>query len=102
MEELTFEEYRTKKVEFEEAMHQSKVEEKKAMQDINLHYEDLLKDCEIDFRKKRNAIREEREAKKLEVSKMFKDKRRDIYTQECKLIIQWKSQMTYQEGGEHE
>lgn len=99
MAELTFEEYRDRKVELEEAMHQTKVDEKKAMQDINLHYEDLLKDCEIDFRKKRNSIREERDAKKLEVSKMFKEKRREIYTQDCKLIIKWKSQMINQEGG---
>lgn len=91
---MTFEQYRDKKLELEENMHSSKVEEKKEAKEMTLKYEDKIKDLEMNFRQKRNELRHERDEKLLEISKKYKDIRRDLWMKDAQLTIDWRRQVT--------
>ena len=58
------------------------------------HYEDLLRDNEQEFRRKRDELRAERDAKKEEISDMYKEERRRIWEEDSDLDARWRSQLT--------
>ena len=91
---MTFEQYRDQKLEIEENMHSSKVEEKKEAKEMMLKYEDKIKDLEMNYRQKRNELRHERDEKLLEISKKYKDIRRDLWMKDAQLTIVWRQQVT--------
>lgn len=77
----------------DELMHATRLEERKALAQVNLKYEDKFRDLEREFRRKRDQLFEERDAKKEEVSAMYKDKRRDIWSKDCVLVSEWRAQL---------
>lgn len=73
-------------------MHDSKVREREAVKQVNTHYEDLLRDNEQEFRRKRDALRAERDLKREEVTDMFKEERRRIWEEDADLVTRWRQQ----------
>jgi hypothetical protein len=73
-------------------MHDSKVREREAVKQVNTHYEDLLRDNEQEFRRKRDALRAERDLKREEVTDMYKEERRRIWEEDADLVTRWRQQ----------
>jgi hypothetical protein len=61
---------------------------------VSNHYEDLLRDNEMEFRRKRDELRAERDAKKEEISDKYKEERRRIWEDDSDLVARWRSQLT--------
>ena len=91
---MTFEQYRDQKLEIEENMHSSKVEEKKEAKEMMLKYEDKIKDLEIEFRRQRNELRRERDERLLDISKKYKEIRRELWMKDAQLTIVWRQQVS--------
>lgn len=90
---LTREEYMMKKVDIENRMHQTRVDEAAAKKDVNLHYEDLMQDELARYRQRRQQLMDERELKRTEVANQYKQRRREIWAEDCELVAQWRSQL---------
>lgn len=90
---ITREEYMQQRRDNDMRMHNSKLKEHEAIKQVNIHYEDLLRDNEQEFRRRRDALRAERDAKKEEVSDMYKDERRKIWEEDNDLVSRWRSQI---------
>lgn len=93
---ITREEYMQQRRDNDMRMHNSKLKEREALKQVNLHYEDLLRDNEQEFRRRRDALRVERDAKKEEISDMYKDERRKIWEEDNDLVSRWRSQINDQ------
>lgn len=93
MERMTREEYLQKRAEHDEAMHQSKVMEQNDIRNINIHYDDKLRDLEHQFRKNRDALLAERDAKREEAAARRKNERRRIWSEDCELVCAWRAQL---------
>ena len=93
---ITREEYMQQRRDNDMRMHNNKLKEREALKQVNLHYEDLLRDNEQEFRRRRDALRAERDAKKEEVSDMYKDERRKIFEEDNDLVSRWRSQLNDQ------
>ena len=90
---LTREEYIRQRRDNDIRMHNNKVKEREALKQVNTHYEDLLRDNEQEFRRKRDELRAERDAKKEEIMDMYKDERRQIWEEDNDLVTRWRSQL---------
>ena len=90
---LTREEYIRQRRDNDVRMHNNKVKEREALKQVTLHYEDILRDNEMEYRRRRNEIMAERDAKKEEIKDMYKDERRQIWEEDTKLIDMWRSQV---------
>lgn len=90
---ITREEYMQQRRDNDMRMHNSKLKEHEAIKQVNIHYEDLLRDNEQEFRRRRDALRAERDAKKEEVSDMYKYERRKIWEEDNDLVSRWRSQI---------
>ena len=93
---ITREEYMQQRRDNDVRMHNNKLKEREALKQVNLHYEDLLRDNEQEFRRRRDALRAERDAKKEEISDMYKDERRKIWEEDKDLVSRWRSQINDQ------
>ena len=93
---ITREEYMQQRRDNDVRMHNNKLKEREALKQVNLHYEDLLRDNEQEFRRRRDALRAERDAKKEEVSDKYKDERRKIWEEDNDLVSRWRSQINDQ------
>ena len=93
---ITREEYMQQRRDNDVRMHNNKLKEREALKQVNLHYEDLLRDNEQEFRRRRDTLRAERDAKKEEVSDMYKDERRKIFEEDNDLVSRWRSQLNDQ------
>ena len=91
---ITREQYMLQRRDNDVRMHNNKVKEREALRQVSNHYEDLLRDNEMEFRRKRDALRAERDAKKEEISDMYKEERRRIWEDDSMLVSQWRSQLT--------
>lgn len=91
---ITREQYMQQRRDNDVRMHDNKVKEREALRQVSNHYEDLLRDNEMEFRRKRDELRAERDAKKEEVSDMYKEERRRIWEDDSMLVSQWRSQLT--------
>lgn len=90
---ITREEYMQQRRDNDVRMHNNKVKEREALKQVTLHYEDILRDNEMEYRRRRNEIMAERDAKKEEIKDMYKDERRQIWEEDTKLIDMWRSQV---------
>lgn len=90
---ITREEYLQQRRNNDVRMHETKVKEREAIKKVTLHYEDLLRDNEQEFRRKRDALRAERDAKKEDIENMYKDERRQIWEEDTELVTRWRSQI---------
>ena len=90
---ITREEYIRQRRDIDVRMHDSKMKEREALKQVTLHYEDILRDNEMEYRRRRNEIMAERDLKKEEISAMYKDERRQIWEEDTKLIDMWRSQV---------
>ena len=90
---ITREEYMRQRRDNDARMHNNKVKEREALKQVTLHYEDILRDNEMEYRRRRNEIMAERDAKKEEIKDMYKDERRQIWEEDTKLIDMWRSQV---------
>lgn len=91
---ITREQYMLQRRDNDVRMHNNKVKEREALRQVSNHYEDLLRDNEMEFRRKRDELRAERDAKKEEISDMYKEERRRIWEDDSMLVSQWRSQLT--------
>ena len=91
---ITREEYMRQRRDNDARMHNNKVKEREALRQVSNHYEDLLRDNEMEFRRKRDELRAERDAKKEEISDMYKEERRRIWEEDSDLVTRWRSQLT--------
>ena len=91
---ITREQYMLQRRDNDVRMHNNKVKEREALRQVSDHYEDLLRDNEMEFRRKRDELRAERDAKKEEISDMYKEERRRIWEDDSMLVSQWRSQLT--------
>ena len=91
---ITREQYMQQRRDNDVRMHDSKVKEREALRQVSNHYEDLLRDNEMEFRLKLDELRAERDAKKEEISDMYKEERRRIWEDDSMLVSQWRSQLT--------
>ena len=89
---ITREQYMLQRRDNDVRMHDSKVREREALRQVSNHYEDLLRDNEMEFRRKRDELRAERDAKKEEISDMYKEERRRIWEDDSMLVSQWRQQ----------
>lgn len=90
---ITREEYIQKRRDIDIRMRETKIKECDAIKKNNIHYEDLLRDNEQEFRRKRDAILAERDQKREEISNIYKDERREIWEEDTLLVSQWRSQL---------
>lgn len=93
METITREEYIQKRREIDIRMRETRISEQQAIKKINIHYDDVVRDNEQEFRRRRDAILEERDQKREEVHNMYKDERRKIWEEDSLLVSQWRSQL---------
>ncbi len=96
---ITREEYFVMKTEIEEKMKKSRYDEHKALAAVNERYEQRLDDLRDEYRRKRQDLFGERDLEKVEVSAKFKDIRRELWLEDCRLVERWRGQLP-QEGGE--
>lgn len=89
---ITREQYMQQRRDNDVRMHDSKVREREAVKQVNTHYEDLLRDNEQEFRRKRDALRAERDRKREEVTDMYKEERRRIWEEDVDLVTRWRQQ----------
>lgn len=90
---ITREEYLQQRRNNDVRMHETKVKEREAVRNLTLHYEDLLRDNEQEYRRKRDALRAERDAKREDIENMFKDERRQIWEEDTELVTRWRAQI---------
>lgn len=90
---ITREEYLQQRRNNDVRMHETKVKEREAVRNLTLHYEDLLRDNEQEYRRKRDALRAERDAKREDIENMFKDERRQIWEEDSELVTRWRAQI---------
>ena len=91
---ITREQYMLQRRDNDVRMHNNKVKEREAIRQVSNHYEDLLRDNEMEFRRKRDELRAERDAKKEDISDMYKEERRRIWEDDSMLVSQWRSKLT--------
>lgn len=90
---ITREEYMLKKLEIEEKMKKSRTDQHNEIAAVNEEFGLRLRDLSDAYRRQRNALFEERDAKRLEIEGKFKDQRRDLWIEDCVLVSQWRSQL---------
>lgn len=91
---ISREQYIMRKNEIEEAMRQSRREQGRALSALNEQYELMLRDAQDEYRRRRQAIFDERDAKRLEIDGHFKDIRRDLWSQDVALVSEWRAGLT--------
>lgn len=102
---MTREEYILKKYEIDYQMKKTRISEHTEKAALNENYELCLRDLKDSYHRKRQALLEERDAKRMEISDRFKDQRRALWTEDCELVSRWRSQLdnvelTPSDGGE--
>lgn len=90
---MTREEFMMKKLELEQKMHQTRIDERKALKEINIRYEDLIDDETKAFREKRNRLMEKRDFERTEIENRFKQIRRELWSEDCELVYNWRAQL---------
>ena len=91
---ITREEYMRQRRDNDARMHNNKVKEREALRQVSNRYEDLLRDNKMEFRRKRDELRAERDAKREEISDKYKEERRRIWEEDSDLVTRWRSQLT--------
>lgn len=90
---MTREEYMLQKQEIDELMKQTRIAEKRETAAVNDEYELRLQDLADAYRRQRQALFEERDAKRLQIGGRYKDERRALWVKDCELVSQWRSQL---------
>ena len=93
MERMTREEYMMKKTDIDTRMHQTRIDERNAIKAMTLQFEDRLQDEQLKFRKLRDSIMEERDMKRVEIENEYKQRRRELWAEDCELVDQWRAQL---------
>lgn len=93
MNTMTREEFMMKKIELENRMHQTRIDEKKAVSELNIKYDDLISDEQKSFREKRKKLMEKRDFERVEIENRYKQVRREIWSEDCALVHDWRAQM---------
>lgn len=91
---LTREEYIMRKNELEDAMRQSRRDQSRAVAALNDEYELKLRDASDEYRRRRQAIFDERDTKRLEIDVHYKNIRRDLWSQDVALVSEWRAGLT--------
>ena len=93
MERMTREDFMMKKTDIETRMHQTRIDERNAIKAMTLQFEDRLQDEQLKFRKQRNSIMEERDMKRVEIENEYKQRRRELWAEDCELVDLWRAQL---------
>lgn len=90
---MTREEYMLRKHEIDEQMKQTRIAQHADTATVNEDYDLRLRDLSGAYRRQRQALYEERNAKQLEIEERYKDKRRALWNEDCELVRQWRQQL---------
>ena len=90
---ITREEYLQKRNNNDARMHETKIKEREAIRNLNIYYDDLMRNNEQEYRRKRDAILAERDQKREEISETYKDERRRIWEEDTLLVSQYRAQL---------
>ena len=90
---MTREDFMMKKTDIETRMHQTRIDERNAIKAMTLQFEDRLQDEQLKFRKLRNSIMEERDMKRVEIENEYKQRRRELWAEDCELVDLWRAQL---------
>lgn len=95
---MTREQYMLLKHEIDERMAQTRKQEKAETAEVNDEYELRLHDLGEAYRKQRQALFAERDARRQEISERYKDERRALWAEDCELVGQWRRQLNIGAG----
>ena len=87
---MTREEYIRRKADIEAAMGQSRRDQHHELAALNEQYELRLREEGDEYRRRRQAIFDERDAARQEIEEKYKDVRRDLWSQDVQLIEEWR------------
>lgn len=93
MNKITREQYMLRKQEIDEQMKQTRKQEKADTAALNEDYDLRLHDLCDAYRRQRQKLFEERDAKRLEIESRYKDQRRALWVEDCQLVSQWRAQL---------
>lgn len=96
---MTREEYMLQKQEIDELMKKTRIAEHTEVAALNEDYELRLHDLADAYRRQRQALFEERDAKRLQIEGRYKDERRALWVKDCELVARWRSQLNIGEIG---
>ncbi len=96
---MTREDYIMRKQDIEEQMKQSRRNQHNELAILNEEIEDRLRDTADEYRRKRQAIFDEREEKRMEIDSRYKDVRRKLWAEDVQLVAEWRAGLL-REGGE--
>ena len=91
---MTRETYIARKTDLENRMHQTRMDEKKQLKEVNVAYEDRLQDLQTSYRRQRQALLDERALKRTEVENEYKGRRRALWAEDCELVDAWRAQLS--------
>lgn len=91
---MTRETYIARKTDLENRMHQTRMDERKQLKEVNVAYEDRLQDLQTSYRRQRQALLDERAIKRTEVENRYKEQRRALWTEDCELVDAWRAQLS--------
>ena len=95
----TLEEYLRAARELGEQMRQSRFQERKTAAKLRIAYDSKLSALQENYRRERDAIMAERDAKRDELEEKFRARRSELLAQDCELVAAWRRQLE-EEGGE--
>ncbi len=95
---ITREQYILQKQDIEERMKQSRLRQQNEIAAINEVFELRLRDCSDEYRRRRQAIFDERAAQRLEIDSKYKDVRRALWAEDVQLVEEWRSGLRVDEG----
>ena len=95
----TLEEYLRAARELGEQMRQSRSKERETAVQLRLAYDSKLSALQENYRRERDAIMVERDAKRDELEEKFRARRSELLAQDCELVAAWRRQLE-EEGGE--
>lgn len=99
---MTREQYMLRKQEIDEQMKQTRTREKADTAALNEDYELRLRDLGNAYRRQRQKLFEERDARRLEIESQYKEQRRALWVEDCELVSQWRKQLISQPQQENE
>ncbi len=96
---MTYEEFMNKKMKIEAQMRKLKFDEGEATEKLQREYGDLVDELREEMKKRREQLFNAKSRAVLRLKEDFKAKRTELWMEDTKLVVQWRSQLN-QKGGE--
>lgn len=96
---MTYEEFMNKKMEIEAQMRKLKFDEGEARESLMRRYTDAFDNLREEMKKRREQLFTKRSLDLLLLQEEFKTRRTELWMEDTKLVLQWRSQLN-EKGGE--